>query len=181
MIYINETKGNDYRHKIKFYDLKLCFVSFFCIGLGVVFCILSTWGIVAYISSKSQGSLEVGVSFLLFGPMFILMGIYCKKIFRKTIEKTKQKIAPTTRVTFEENVFEVMIPFNVKKSGRYQYAEAKVTEYPRVWVIELSDEKWHTLNKSDMVEGSAEALSAFLAERLGERYTIDEEAIEETT
>ena len=177
MSYINETKGKDHEQKIQGYEFKLWVPRIISIAAGVLFCILGIGVIVACVSQKSYEPLGFGIPILLFGPLFVLMGIYLKKIFRKTIERGKQNIAPVTRVAFEEEELEVTVPFNRQKSGRYGYGEVGVTEYPEVWVVELSNGQWYTLNKSGMVEGSAEDLSAFLAKKLKERYVAGAETL----
>lgn len=177
MIYINETKGKDHPYKIKAYETRLWFARVMCIGFGTAFCVLGIVAMIVCISQNAYEPLGAAIPVLLFGPAFIFIGVFFKRVFRNVIERGMQNVAPVTRVTFEGNAFEITVPFNRKKSVRYQYSEVTVTEYPEVWVIELPDGGWNTLNKSDMVEGSAVGLSEFLSERLGERYTVGEETI----
>ena len=177
MRFINETKEKDYDQKLSGYEFRLRGARGLLVFFGILFCVVGIVMIIACISERTYEPLGGAIPILLFAPLFILAGIYFKKIFLKTIEKGKQNVAPVTRVTFEESGLEVTVPFNPKKSGYFQYGEISVTEYPEVWVLELPEGKWHTLNKCDMTEGTAEELSAFLFVRLKARYTVEEETI----
>lgn len=108
--------------------------------------------------------------FIVAGAIFIVVGTVGKPLIKKWIEEQELVRTKTCAVTFSEDRFEVTCYANRKNNGSFSYDELTVTDYPTAWVLEYGEKRWVNLRKCNMTEGTWEELSAFLRERLKERY-----------
>lgn len=166
MIFINESYNSEQKQKRAEWNfLAKGKVRLGCLILGALLLITGV-ALLIFIDGNMVGAYIAAL-----GAAMAVVGAVAG---RQVERAARQKAA--FRAVFEENVFEIASSQKGKYGGRFGYGELSVTEYPEVWVLDLEDGSWFTLNKSDMTEGTAEGLSEFLKERLKEKYAVEEES-----
>ena len=135
--------------------------------------LLSLFGIIMLIFcliQKFYEPLAGGALLIVCGALFIIFGVRKKSFIKKILEKQCLAQSKTCAVVFKDDGFEVTCYAYRNNSGSFTYDMLTVTDYPAVWVLEYGENRWVTLNKICMTEGTWEQLSEFLAAKLAERY-----------
>lgn len=176
-MFVNETK-NDVEMNVRvaeksfgkgwrIFTLVASIIVLFCGIFSLVLEIVSP--------SKDGMGIALPIVYICLGVVFLFFWLFIKRFLRFVIKKNVQGKEIFNKFVFNSNGYEIsttMSDGTTSATNDVYSAFTSVKEYEDMWLLSLNKANVFVVEKSGMVEGSAEDLSNFLKSEVGDKYKV---------
>lgn len=176
-MFVNETR-NDVENNVKASATMTRQLRLIMLILSLLFIVSGgVWlGFGLYNATTEEVDITAQLIVIICGIVLFVFLLCFNKIQRKALESSMQGKEASVRFEFRDDGYEVVSVFlNESLTGTVKgnyYAVTECREDKELWLLYFNKANVYLMLKSGMQEGTAEDFTAFLKERLGNRYKV---------